>query len=109
MLRTVSSRYIVSLAHLARTYLSFAAPTGREQTARARNAARIAQASGDWHKSDTSGSRRRRQFGRSLSVPGRLIATVSPARSSAWTKASKDGVADTKAWMATATAGGIGW
>src|SRR4051812_30190327 len=73
--------------------------------ARALKAARIAWASDVRHKADISGSRRRRQFGRSRSVPGRLTARRSPARSSAWTKASKDGVADTKPWMAAATSG----
>ena len=55
-----------------------------------------------------SGARRRRQFGRSRSVPGRLVATVSPTRSSAWARTNEQGDPPTQSKVATTNSAVIG-
>jgi glucose-1-phosphate adenylyltransferase len=57
------------------------------------NAETVRRADGVCHRSSTPTCTFRRQLGRSRSVPGRLRAVVSSARSSAWTSTSADAVA----------------
>ena len=72
------------------------------------SAARIVRARRRAKAAGTSGPNLRRQFGRSWSVPGRLVAIVSPTRSSNWALARIEPAPPISAWTAAAKASSSG-
>ena len=80
--------------------VSRSCPPGRRRFA---HAASVSTPVGDVQRSAVPTATLRRQFARSRSVPGRLVAAVSRARSSAWTRKSAERAALAKPWIAAIT------